>query len=253
MKILIITPYFHPENFRINDLAVEYNNKGHKVSVLTPIPNYPDGKFYSGYGILKRRQECWNGIDIYRSLLIPRGSGSNIMLVVSWISSVFGNMLSALFMLNNKYDLIFVFDNQSTVNMVAPDGTDAWSAWTAFVNQDKALKKYKGKIIDRNAARQPWNNRLDLRVTQKFTNRVELTLDILNFANLLNSDWGKFEYVPYATVDLLNFQSFEDEEDVSSKPTFEFDKDRYTKTEDVYSTNDFRSRWQMLLGLRVNF
>ena len=43
MNILIITPYFHPENFRINDFAVEYKKKGHKVSVLTPIPNYPDG------------------------------------------------------------------------------------------------------------------------------------------------------------------------------------------------------------------
>ena len=109
MKILIITPYFHPENYRINDLAVEYNNKGHKVSVLTPIPNYPDGKFYSGYGVLKRRQECWNGINIYRSLLIPRGSGSNIMLAISWISSVFGNLLASLFILKNRFDLIFVF------------------------------------------------------------------------------------------------------------------------------------------------
>ena len=109
MKILIITPYFHPENYRINDLAVEYNNRGHKVSVLTPIPNYPDGKFYSGYGVLKRRQECWNGINIYRSLLIPRGSGSNIMLAISWISSVFGNLLASLFILKNRFDLIFVF------------------------------------------------------------------------------------------------------------------------------------------------
>lgn len=109
MKILIITPYFHPENYRINDLAVEYNNKGHKVSVLTPIPNYPDGKFYSGYSVFKRRQEYWNGIDIYRSLLIPRGSGSNIMLAISWISSVFGNLLASLFILKNRFDLIFVF------------------------------------------------------------------------------------------------------------------------------------------------
>lgn len=109
MKILIITPYFYPENFRINDLAVEYNNKGHKVSVLTPIPNYPDGKFYSGYGVLKRRQECWNGIDIYRSLLIPRGSGSNIMLAISWISSVFGNLFASFFILKKRFDLIFVF------------------------------------------------------------------------------------------------------------------------------------------------
>ena len=109
MRILIVTPYFHPENFRINDLAAEYKNKGHKVSVLTPIPNYPGGKYYSGYGITERRQECWNGVNIYRSLLIPRGSGSNKMLAISWISSVFGNLITSLYFLKNKIDVIFVF------------------------------------------------------------------------------------------------------------------------------------------------
>ena len=109
MNILIITPYFYPENFRINDFAVEYKKKGHKVSVLTPIPNYPDGKFYGGYGIIKRKREYWNGIYIYRSLLIPRGTGTNMMLGISWISSVIGNLFTSLFILKNKFDLIFVF------------------------------------------------------------------------------------------------------------------------------------------------
>ena len=139
------------------------------------------------------------------------------------------------------------------MNMVDSDGNNAWNDWTAFVNQDDALKEYKGKIIDRNAARQPWRNRLDLRITQKILGRIELTLDIINFANLLSSDMGQQEYVPNGTVDLLYFEDFEDENDVSSKPTFIFDTEKYTKTEDVYSASDFGSRWQMLLGLRVNF
>jgi len=109
MNILIITPYFYPENFRINDLAIELKNKGHNISVLTPIPNYPEGKFYIGYGLIKKRREIWNEIKIYRSLLIPRGSGSNFMLAISWISSVIGNILTSFFLLNNKFDLIFVF------------------------------------------------------------------------------------------------------------------------------------------------
>ena len=109
MNILIVTHYFHPENFRINDLAIELKNKNHKVSVLTPIPNYPEGKFYVGYGIFRKRKEYWNGINIYRSLLIPRGAGSNISLAISWISSIFGNLFTSLFILNNSFDLIFVF------------------------------------------------------------------------------------------------------------------------------------------------
>ena len=136
--------------------------------------------------------------------------------------------------------------------MVDSDGNNAWDAWTAFVDQDDALKEYKGKIIDRNAGRQPWRNRLDLRITQKVIGRVALTFDIINFSNLLSSDWGQQQNVPYGTVDLLDFKGFEDENDVSSKPTFEFDTGKYTKTEDVYSVNDFGSRWQMLLGLRID-
>ena len=78
-------------------------------------------------------------------------------------------------------------------------------------------------------------------------------MDFINFTNLLNSDWGKQKYVPYSTVDLLEFTGFEDPDDPTSKPTFEFDHTRYTKTEDTYSVDDFNSRWQMLLGLRVDF
>jgi hypothetical protein len=151
-----------------------------------------------------------------------------------------------------RNDLIFVFNDASKVNMVDSEGNNAWDAWAAFVDQDDALKEYKGKIIDRNAGRQPWKNRLDLRITQKVFGWVELTFDILNFANLLSSDAGKQEYVRYGTVDLLEFTGFADEDDVSSKPTFVFDKDKYTKTEDIYSVDDFGSRWQMLLGLRIN-
>ena len=49
MRILIVSQYFWPENFRINDLAIELVNRGYKVDVLTGQPNYPEGKFYVGY------------------------------------------------------------------------------------------------------------------------------------------------------------------------------------------------------------
>ena len=54
MNILIVSQYYWPENFRINDFAVEFQKKGHDVSVLTSVPDYPIGKFYDGYGIFKK-------------------------------------------------------------------------------------------------------------------------------------------------------------------------------------------------------
>ena len=58
--ILIISQYFYPEQFRINDIATEWVKRGNKVTVLTGIPNYPQGKFYKGYSWFKRRKEIWN-------------------------------------------------------------------------------------------------------------------------------------------------------------------------------------------------
>ena len=57
MKILLVTQYFYPENFKGNDIAFEMQKKGHEVTVLTGIPNYPKGKFFKGYGYFKRRRE----------------------------------------------------------------------------------------------------------------------------------------------------------------------------------------------------
>jgi len=110
MNILIVTPHFYPENFKINDFANGFAAKGHNISVLTAVPDYPGGKFYKGYGILKKNREIINSIKIYRAPLIPRGSGSSIRLVMNYLSFVIGAVFTSLFMVKNKYDLIFVYE-----------------------------------------------------------------------------------------------------------------------------------------------
>jgi hypothetical protein len=49
MSILIVTQYYWPENFRINDLSESLYKTGYDVTVLTGLPNYPEGKLYKGY------------------------------------------------------------------------------------------------------------------------------------------------------------------------------------------------------------
>ena len=78
--ILLISQYFYPETFRVNDLAVEWVKRGYKVTVLTGIPNYPTGRFFDGYGYKQKRKEIWNGVEIIRIPLIPRGNSSNKLL-----------------------------------------------------------------------------------------------------------------------------------------------------------------------------
>nr|WP_296487627.1 glycosyltransferase family 4 protein [uncultured Acetatifactor sp.] len=78
--ILLVSQYFYPETFRVNDMAATWVQRGYKVTVLTGIPNYPLGKFYAGYDYRHKRRELWKGVDIIRIPLIARGNSRNKIL-----------------------------------------------------------------------------------------------------------------------------------------------------------------------------
>ena len=106
--ILVISQYFYPEQFRINDICCEWVKRGYKITVLTGIPNYPQGKFYEGYGWNKRRTENWNGIDIIRIPLIARGHSSLGMILNYFsfpVSGWFWKVRAKI-----KPDFIFMFE-----------------------------------------------------------------------------------------------------------------------------------------------
>ena len=110
MKILIVSQYFWPENFKINDLALGLKSGGHKITVLTGIPNYPGGKFFNGYGFFKNRKEYFKGIEIIRAPIFSRGNGSGIRLALNYFSFVVGSILVSKSIIKRKFDLIFVFE-----------------------------------------------------------------------------------------------------------------------------------------------
>ena len=87
-KILILTNHFYPETFRVNDLAFDLVKRGFDVTVLTGIPDYPQGKFFKGYGLFKRRVERVNGVNVVRVALIPRGNGKALRLMLNYASSL---------------------------------------------------------------------------------------------------------------------------------------------------------------------
>lgn len=105
--ILIISQYFYPEQFRINDIASDWVKRGYKVTVLTGIPNYPKGKFYDGYSWFKKTRETWNGIDIIRIPLVARGNNA-IGLALNYFSFVISGFFWKCFT-KVKADLVFTF------------------------------------------------------------------------------------------------------------------------------------------------
>ncbi len=110
MKLLIVSQYFWPENFRINDLATELVSRGHAVTVLTGQPNYPSGRTFPGYRWHSVRQESWGGVRIIRCPLVPRGNGGGIRLAINYLSFALSASLVGTFALKDKFDAIFVYE-----------------------------------------------------------------------------------------------------------------------------------------------
>jgi colanic acid biosynthesis glycosyl transferase WcaI len=110
MRILLVTQYFWPESFPINDLVLGLREKNHRITVLTGIPNYPEGQFFSGYGLFKNRKQDYHGIKIFRVPLVPRGRGGGLRLVLNYFSFALCASILAPLLCRDTYDLIFVYE-----------------------------------------------------------------------------------------------------------------------------------------------
>jgi len=111
MRVLLVTQYFYPENFKSNDMAFELAARGYEVTVLTGIPNYPQGSFHKGYGWLKRRKESIKGVEVIRASLLPRGKGGGTRLALNYFSWAFFASVRVFFLsLRKKYDVILVHE-----------------------------------------------------------------------------------------------------------------------------------------------
>ena len=115
--ILVVSQYYFPENFRINDITKKWVKRGYKVTVVTGIPNYPKGRFFKGYGYFKKRKEVIEGIKIVRLPIIPRFN-SSLFLALNYLSFVISGWFWAKFT-RVKADYVFNFE-VSPVTQVLP-------------------------------------------------------------------------------------------------------------------------------------
>lgn len=109
MKILVVSQYFYPENFRINDLVDGLVERGYNVTVLTGQPNYPEGRFPDGYGWFGSRRETIRAVEVIRVPLVARGSSRAFRLVLNYLSFALFASLATFFRVPGRFDAIFVF------------------------------------------------------------------------------------------------------------------------------------------------
>ncbi len=113
MKIVVVSQYFWPESFIINDLVKMLAAQGHYVQVLTGKPNYPDGKIFPGYKVAGCIDESYGSyVSVHRVPLRPRGKGGAQSLILNYLSFVFNGLRlfpRALSGNTEKFDAILVF------------------------------------------------------------------------------------------------------------------------------------------------
>ena len=122
IRILIVTQYIYPEPFKSTELAFELAARGYHVDVLTGIPNYPEGKYYSGYGLFKKRKEVVKGVTFYRCMqtprkLLPGGAG----LMLNYLTFMMNATLWVLFKFawHKRYDAIITHE-PSPITQIVP-------------------------------------------------------------------------------------------------------------------------------------
>lgn len=181
-------------------------------------------------------------------------------------------------------DLIYVPANQAEINLVSNGTTDArtaaqiWAELDAYIEADPYLRTRRGQIAERNASLAPWTNLFDLRLSQEIPTlrgqRLELTLDVLNFGNLLSSDWGQVSFVGNNSYQLIQFAGYNPAVGAPGynaayavgAPLFRFStpsrqfrdengavQETRTGRDAVFTPSDLASRWQMQLGVRYTF
>tara|TARA_B110000211_G_scaffold185328_1_gene210275 strand:- start:259 stop:1506 length:1248 start_codon:yes stop_codon:yes gene_type:complete len=106
-KVLVVSQYFWPENFRVNELVSELKKRGFDVEVLTSTPNYPSGKVFADYVENPSKYTDYSGINVHRVPQFARGNNL-VSLALNYLSFVISACFYCLFRLrNSNFDLIF--------------------------------------------------------------------------------------------------------------------------------------------------
>jgi len=110
VRILVVTQYFWPENFRINDLVSEFCSLDHALTILTGYPNYPSGAVFSEFRLNPSAFKKFESANVVRVPVISRGKGG-LRLMLNYASFVLSATVLGVWRLRGqKFDVIFVFE-----------------------------------------------------------------------------------------------------------------------------------------------
>ena len=122
-RILIYTNHFYPEQFKINEIVQWLSDSNYEVRVITCIPNYPEGKFYKGFGLRSIIGEKYNSNTIINRLpMISRGSGGKIRLIINYLTYFISCFWFTIYLIlfKKKYEYVFVHHTSPILIAINP-------------------------------------------------------------------------------------------------------------------------------------
>ncbi len=165
---------------------------------------------------------------------------------------------------SRERNMIFVPATQNDIILVEENGIspqEQWNNLNAFIEANDYLSGRRGQYAERNGDRVPFSNVIDLRFLQEVylemgngqKNILQFSVDIFNFTNMLNKDWGKRWFTDFDGYEILDFEGFQAD---GTTPTFSFTRnidDANNPLNNIDDSGLVSSRWQMQLGIRYIF
>jgi hypothetical protein len=157
-----------------------------------------------------------------------------------------------------KNDILYIPRDQSEIKLqnftnasgVVVTANEQWNQLNSYIENDAYLSQNRGNYAERNAARTPWNHQIDAKIVfeQKiFKSKIEFSLDIFNFGNLLSKNWGAQHFVTninnsgYALLDFVKIEA--------GQPVYQFNNPQGKP----WQIDPINSKWQAQFGVTYSF
>ena len=205
-------------------------------------------------GTLSYRKEYIKHLATTFSLFYEGASQGLYTYTVSGDLNNDGNSVDLMYIPKDANDIIFV-NQAATSTLNAYTAQQQSDAFFQFVENVPSLKKNKGSYAQRNGAALPWYDRVDVKILQdvftnigKRRNTIQISLDILNFTNMLNKDWGVIKATTIRNP--LVFAGY----NPAGAPTYRMSQiGKQLVTNPFQTVQSTASTWGMQFGVRYIF
>ena len=165
----------------------------------------------------------------------------------------------------NFEDLVYIPETMDDINLIDDNfnnrtAAEQWELLDAFIENDPYLSENRGGYAERNGARLPFTNNIDLKIMQDFfvemggkRRTLQVSLDVFNFTNMLHKNWGRRYNLGFGTYGLIRAEDDPNFPDDPTRKAYTFSPPSSGNVYNLDQSGIISSLWQAQLGVRLLF